>query len=245
MSGKEVLLEHNGQLLNLSRTGQLAMRQVREAHLRRVEWDRTHLPVRLFPFVRGESDRGAVIAIDPREALGRPIVVRQGISTAIIADRVGGGESVEELAHEYGLEPRETEEAIVYERAARSRGSSPIAISAGISVEEHGAHFRHDTPADEWIPEVAKRGWIALTHDARIRYRPNEKETVLASGLGLSVIVGKVSHSELARNFVTSIERVERFAARERRPFIAKLHLPPAGDAGRKSTAKGRIERWV
>lgn len=117
-SGREVFLEHYGQLVNLSRSGQLAMAQVLEAHLKRVEWDRARLPIRLFPFVRGESDGTAVIAIDPRQSFGRPIVLRQGISTAIIADRIDAGESVEELAADYGLGTREIQEAVVYERAA-------------------------------------------------------------------------------------------------------------------------------
>lgn len=117
-SGRNVFLEHYGQLVNLSRSGQLAMAQVLEAHLKRVEWDRSHLPVRLFPFVLGDRDGRSGIAIDPRQAFGRPIVARQGISTAIIADRIDAGESVAELADDYGLAPAEIEEAIVYERAA-------------------------------------------------------------------------------------------------------------------------------
>ena len=38
----------------VSASGQLAMRHVLEAHLKRVEWDERQFPVRLYPFVSVE-----------------------------------------------------------------------------------------------------------------------------------------------------------------------------------------------
>jgi uncharacterized protein (DUF433 family) len=115
----EVLLDRYGQLVSLSKSGQLAMRKLLEAHLRRVDWDNACLPVRLYPFVRGEVAEGErTIAIDPGLAFGRPLVVRQGVSTSIIVQRIDAGETVEELAMDYDLEPSEIEEAVLYERAA-------------------------------------------------------------------------------------------------------------------------------
>ena len=58
------------------------------------------------------------IAIDPQIAFGRPIVARRGVSTQAIADRIDAGETVEELASDYGLARAEIEEAVLYERAA-------------------------------------------------------------------------------------------------------------------------------
>lgn len=114
-----VLLKRYGQLIDLSASGQLAMRKVLEAHLRRVEWDSERLPFRLFPFVSAD---GAVfektIAIDPRVAFGRPIVERAGISTDAIARRLDAGETVDALADDYELTTGEIEQAAVYERAA-------------------------------------------------------------------------------------------------------------------------------
>lgn len=122
----------------------------------------------------------------------------------------------------------------------------PAALrAAGIFVEEHAAHFRHDTPDDEWIPEVARRGWIAVSHDARIRYKPNEKDAVLQSGLGLIILVGKVPHDQLAQNFIDSIARIDRFVGTEPKPFIAKLYLPGVAKRDGKESRGGRIERWV
>lgn len=114
----ELFLDRYGELINLSRSGQLAMRQLLERHLRRVEWDEWQFPVRLYPFVAEDTSSERPIAIDPSVAFGRPVVVRAGVSTSAIADRVDANESVEELAADYGLTVPEIEQAVVFERAA-------------------------------------------------------------------------------------------------------------------------------
>jgi uncharacterized protein (DUF433 family) len=116
----EVLLERYGQLINLSRSGQLAMRKVLEAHLRRVMWAEPDVPIRLYPFMASAEtgERAPAVAIDPTIAFGRPVVFRRGVSTAAIVERLDAGESVDELAEDYGLERDEIEQAALYERAA-------------------------------------------------------------------------------------------------------------------------------
>jgi len=115
----QLFLERYGQLISLSASGQLAMRKLFEAHLKRVVWDSDHFPIRLFPFIASQGEPEAQpIAIDSAIAFGRPVVRRQGISTLAIADRIDAGESVEALAADYELTPAEIEQAVVYERAA-------------------------------------------------------------------------------------------------------------------------------
>ena len=46
---------------------------------------------------------------------------------------------------------------------------------AGIAVLEHGDHFEPAVSDEEWLTAVAKHRWIAVTHDRRIRYKPNEQ----------------------------------------------------------------------
>jgi uncharacterized protein (DUF433 family) len=114
-----LFLHRYGELINLSASGQLAMHQVLTAHLQRVRWDDARLPIRLHPFVLGDAPSGDMpIAIDPRIAFGRPVVIRQGISTAAIAGRIDAGESTAEVAADYGLTREDVERAVVYERAA-------------------------------------------------------------------------------------------------------------------------------
>lgn len=114
-----LFLDRYGELIDLQASGQLAMRQVFEAHLKRVRWDDARFPVRLHPFVASDSAvEGMPIAIDANISFGRPIVLRAGVSTGAIVARIDAGESPTELATDYGLTVEEVEHAVLYERAA-------------------------------------------------------------------------------------------------------------------------------
>lgn len=115
----KVFLERYGELIELSASGQLAMRRLLTHHLKRVEWDASRYPVRLYPFLLPDtSGEERPIAIDPRIAFGRPVVLRKGISTSAIVERIDAGESVDDVAADYELGPSEIEQAVLYERAA-------------------------------------------------------------------------------------------------------------------------------
>jgi len=95
------------------------MRRLFAEHLKRVEWDRWTFPVRPYPFVASDSvasDRP--IAIDPRVAFGKPVVVTSGISTHTIAERIDAGECVAELSADYGMSEEEIERVVLYTRTA-------------------------------------------------------------------------------------------------------------------------------
>lgn len=111
--GLDLFVEHYGALLNVSQEGQAAFREILKAHLRRIERNTDGIPVRLYPFTRQRSDRDPkTVVIDPRIQFGRPVLVGTGIPTAVIAERYKAGESVADLAEDYGRNPTEIEEAI-------------------------------------------------------------------------------------------------------------------------------------
>jgi uncharacterized protein (DUF433 family) len=115
----QVFLSRYGQLVNLSASGQLAMRQVLEQHLDRVTWDGTRFPIRLHPFVMHEAPtENRPITIDPTIAFGRPVLSDLGISTAAIVARIDAGESLADVAADYQVNESAITGAIVYERAA-------------------------------------------------------------------------------------------------------------------------------
>lgn len=114
----KLFLDKYGQLIDLPASGQLAMRLLFEEHLKRVEWDEWKFPVRLYPFVAGETPSVRTIAIDPKIAFGRPVVARAGISTGAIAGRIDAREPASEVAADYDLTVEEVEQAVLYERAA-------------------------------------------------------------------------------------------------------------------------------
>lgn len=114
-----LFLDRYGELIELSASGQLAMRRLLEEHLKRVEWDSSKFPVRLYPFIfaGGPSEERSIV-IDPRVSFGRPVVARSGVSTSAIAERIDAGETVEDIAADYDLDASEIEQAALYERAA-------------------------------------------------------------------------------------------------------------------------------
>jgi uncharacterized protein (DUF433 family) len=111
--GLSLFLEKFGQLINVSQAGQLAMRKILEAHLRRIDRDPQGFARRLYPFIRkGRPDEPKVVVIDPYVSFGRPVLAGTGVPTAVIADRYKAGESIDSIADDYGRDRLEIEEAI-------------------------------------------------------------------------------------------------------------------------------------
>lgn len=66
-------------------------------------------------------------------------------------------------------------------------------------------------PDDAWLPVVAKRGWVVLTHNERIRYTPNERDAVMQNGLAMLIVTGKAPYPVLAQSLVRMMSKVEGF----------------------------------
>lgn len=99
-----------------------------------------------------------------------------------------------------------------------------ILIAAGLKVERHSAHFAPACPDEEWLEEIGRKGWIAITHDTRIRYKPNELAAVQRHGVALLMVVGKAPFPDLARSFVANAPDIERFVQKQTPPYIAKVY---------------------
>ncbi|MCC7044525.1 MAG: DUF433 domain-containing protein [Acidobacteria bacterium] len=98
--GLSLFIKHLGQLLNITREGQLAIKEVFEAHLRRIERDPAKMTaLRFYPYVRpvrtGERaglEQPCPVAIDPRVSFGRPVLAGTGIPTSELAERFSAGD---------------------------------------------------------------------------------------------------------------------------------------------------------
>lgn len=120
--GISVFIDQTEGLINATKGGQMAMRQLIEAHLQRIDQDVDGLAVRLFPFVRRSPETTSsptalmnepkIISLDPRVRFGRPVIAGTSIPTAEIAERFRAGDSFAELAEDYGRPQKEIEEAI-------------------------------------------------------------------------------------------------------------------------------------
>ena len=111
--GVGLFVEHYGSLINASQQGQIEMKELVGAALVRVEWDSAGQPVRLFPYTRKEPTESAgLIMIDPSVSGGRAVIRDTRIAVEVVAERYKAGESICELAEDYGRETDEIEEAI-------------------------------------------------------------------------------------------------------------------------------------
>ena len=110
-------------MINASREGQQALKEVISVYLRRIERDTRGLPIKLYPFTR-ETDAAKVplqdsriVVMTPTISFGRPVVSATGIPVAAIYERYKAGDSVADLANDFRLETSSIEEAIRCEAA--------------------------------------------------------------------------------------------------------------------------------
>ena len=119
-----------------------------------------------------------------------------------------------------------------------------ILAAAGLQVVRHHERFDPRGSDEEWLEYVGANGVVAITHDRRIRHKPNELQAVVRHQVALLVVVGKVPFPELAENFVRTLSRIERFLDRNPPPFIAKVYRPTPSERSRSDSAAGSIARW-
>lgn len=81
---------------------------------------------------------------------------------------------------------------------------------------------------------------MAISHDAKIRYKSASRDDIMRFGARLLILKGKASHAALSANFVRTYPAIERFLARHPAPFIAKVYKHPHDPA-----QAGRIELWL
>lgn len=97
-----IFVEELGKLIDAAHGGQAAIREVVASSIERVDLDHRRLPVRLYPW-RREPTEAKITSLDPRRAFGRPTVVGSAVQIETIIDRHRAGDSVAQLAADYGI----------------------------------------------------------------------------------------------------------------------------------------------
>ena len=111
--GLDLFIKRYGKLINISKSGQTAMRQIIAGALRRIARNTSGVPIKLYPFTRNAVDEApTMVVIDPMISAGRPVIAGTGLVTQLIAERYKAGESINDLAIDYELGTEEIEEAI-------------------------------------------------------------------------------------------------------------------------------------
>lgn len=103
-------------VLNVSKQGQVAIKEAVEAHLRRVERDPNGLPSVLYPFVGADyTIERKPVMFDPDISFGRLVIANTGIPTSEVAERWFAGERIADLARDFRLSAGVIEDAIRFE----------------------------------------------------------------------------------------------------------------------------------
>jgi hypothetical protein len=109
----------------------------------------------------------------------------------------------------------------------RSLGVDPIRkelIKAGLAVEIHDDHFARDEEDRIWLRRVGESGWVVLTKDKRIRYRPLEFAALRASKARVFVLTaGNLRGIEIAEVFLTALPEISKALYSLPGPFIARV----------------------
>jgi hypothetical protein len=96
--------------------------------------------------------------------------------------------------------------------------------AAGATVVALDERFTHDTPDEVWLSECGRRGWIVLTRDQRLRYRPAEIQALRESGcLVFVVTAGQMTGPDLAALLVTVLPAILDMALSSKRPAIYRV----------------------
>ena len=113
-NGVDLFVNHLGQVINISRDGQIEMADLIRAYLERIDRDAKGLPIKLYPFMRTQAPREQprTVVIDPRVSFGRPAIAGTGIPTAVLAEQFKAGDPVPMLAREYGADEEAVWDAI-------------------------------------------------------------------------------------------------------------------------------------
>jgi uncharacterized protein (DUF433 family) len=115
--GASLFIKRISETVNLSKKGQLAFKELVDAHLSRIIPDSSGLPEKLYPIRHQDTQRKPIIIV-PNVCGGRPITPKKGIRISVLLNRRDAGETYQQIADDYGLAEAEVKEAIQYMEAA-------------------------------------------------------------------------------------------------------------------------------
>lgn len=98
--------------------------------------------------------------------------------------------------------------------------------AAGHKAVPHDALFKQNAKDHEWLPKVAKSGYVILSFDEHLRTNTLERLAIKNSKASVFVLVSKnLVGDEMASAFVRAAAAMKRFAAKHKhQPFIAKVY---------------------
>jgi uncharacterized protein (DUF433 family) len=99
--GVDLFVEKFGALMGSD--GQIQLREVILDRLKYIHRDPRGIPQKIVLFPATGGRRSASVVIDPRISFGRPVLDGFGLRTAVLAERFNAGETIEDMASDYGV----------------------------------------------------------------------------------------------------------------------------------------------
>ena len=118
-----------------------------------------------------------------------------------------------------------------------------LAADPRFNTYRHDDHFDQDTEDPDWIVPTADCGWIGVTHDKAITR--NHWNVIKRADARLLIAVGK-DFQAMAKNFLATYARIERFVRKRKAPFAGRIYLPTPKDLkrGNPKNIQGSIREW-
>ena len=115
--GVDLFVDEMERLVNVSRSGQLAMRDTLKNLLTRVEWNAEGIANRFFPVIEWVPEPGndKIIFLDPSIRFGKPVIAEKGVPTAALVSLIDAGDEIEDVAYEFDCTPEQVKAAIRFE----------------------------------------------------------------------------------------------------------------------------------
>ncbi len=117
-NGIDLFIEKYSSLINASQDGQAVIREVLEHSLERVERGTDGRVVRLYPWLNHPGEPHD-FEVDPERSFGRLVLAGTGIPTEAIGERFRAGETIDEIAKDFGLKRARIEQALRWEQCAQ------------------------------------------------------------------------------------------------------------------------------
>lgn len=89
-------------------------------------------------------------------------------------------------------------------------------------VVAHDDLFAQDADDEMWLRAAGRGGWIVLTSDDRIRYRPGEQRAVIESGVRCFCLhpTKGLTGEDIAEVFIKALPKILEISAREPGGYI-------------------------
>jgi len=109
--------------------------------------------------------------------------------------------------------------------ALGSRALKDRLVESGLKVEIYGDHFQPGVEDRVWLLDVGQRGWVVITKDQRIRYRPLELQALRRARVRVFILTsGNLTSDQIAEALLRATKKMLRIVKNHQGPFIAKIY---------------------